>query len=65
MDVTGTGKKAVEMRKFGMYMGLPVKPVTILVSLGIIAVAYVLGLCLAGRKLKKIDMVEGLKCSLE
>ncbi len=49
----------------GMYMGLPMKPVTILVSLGIVAVAYVLGLCLAGRKLKKVDMVESLKCPLE
>ncbi len=48
-----------------MYMGLPVKPVTILVSLGIVAVAYVLGLYLAGRKLKKVDMVESLKCPLE
>lgn len=49
----------------GMYMGLPVKPLTILVSAAIVAVAYVLSLCLSGRKLKKVDMVESLKCPLE
>ena len=49
----------------GMYMGLPVKPLTILVSAAIVAVAYLLALCLSGRKLKKVDMVESLKCPLE
>lgn len=52
-------------RSSGMYMGLPVKPRTILVSAAIVAVAYVLALCLSGRKLKKVDMVESLKCPLE
>lgn len=56
---------AASARSSGMYMGLPVKPLTILVSAAIVAVAYVLALCLSGRKLKKVDMVESLKCPLE
>ena len=56
---------AASAQSSGMYMGLPVKPLTILVSAAIVAVAYVLSLCLSGRKLKKVDMVESLKCPLE
>lgn len=37
----------------GMYMGLPIKASTILVSLVIVAAAYALALCLSRRKLRK------------
>ena len=49
----------------GMYMGLPVKGSTIFVSLVIVAAAYVLALCICGRKLGKVDPVESLKCPME
>ena len=63
--LTAYSMMAASARSSGMYMGLPVKPLTILVSAAIVAVAYVLSLCLSGRKLKKVDMVESLKCPLE
>ena len=63
--LTAYSMMAASAQSSGMYMGLPVKPLTILVSAAIVAVAYVLALCLSGRKLKKVDMVESLKCPLE
>lgn len=63
--LTAYSMMAASAQSSGMYMGLPVKPLTILVSAVIVAVAYVLALCLSGRKLKKVDMVESLKCPLE
>lgn len=63
--LTAYSMMAASARSSGMYMGLPVKPLTILVSAAIVAGAYVLSLCLSGRKLKKVDMVESLKCPLE
>ena len=49
----------------GMIMSLPVKAVTILGSFLFVAVAYLLAMLLSGRKLKKVDMVESLKCASE
>lgn len=63
--LTAYSMMAASARSSGMYMGLPVKPGTIFTSAAIVAAAYVLGLCLSGRKLKKVDMVESLKCPLE
>ncbi len=47
----------------GMIMSLPVKAVTILSSFLFVAVAYLLAMLLSGRKLRKVDMVESLKCA--
>ena len=49
----------------GMIMSLPVKAVTILSSFLFVAVAYLLAMLLSGRKLRKVDMVESLKCASE
>ena len=47
----------------GMIMSLPVRAVTILSGFLFVAVAYLLAMLLSGRKLRKVDMVESLKCA--
>lgn len=49
----------------GMLMSLPVKPATILGGLMFILCAYAIAIILAGRKVKKINVTESLKCPLE
>ena len=49
----------------GRLMSLPVRPVTLLGSFVFVLAAYGIAMALAGRKLKKVDMVESLKCPNE
>lgn len=49
----------------GMLMSLPVRPTTLLGSFAFVLAAYVIAMTLTGRKLKKVDMVESLKCPTE
>lgn len=49
----------------GMLMSLPVRPATLLGSFVFVLAAYGIAMALAGRKLKKVDMVESLKCPNE
>lgn len=48
----------------GMLMSLPVKADTILSGFAFLAAAYLIAMLLAGRKCKKVDLVESLKCPL-
>lgn len=48
----------------GMLMSLPVKADTILFGFAFLAAAYLIAMLLAGRKCKKVDLVESLKCPL-
>lgn len=49
----------------GRLMSLPVRPATLLGSFFFVLAAYGIAMALAGRKLKKVDMVETLKCPNE
>ena len=49
----------------GRLMSLPVRPATLLGSFVFVLAAYGIAMALAGRKLKKVDMVETLKCPNE
>lgn len=49
----------------GRLMSLPVRPATLLGSFVFVLAAYGIAMALAGRKLKKVDMVESLKCPNE
>ena len=49
----------------GRLMSLPVRPATLLRSFFFVLAAYGIAMALAGRKLKKVDMVETLKCPNE
>lgn len=48
----------------GMLMSLPVKADTILSGFAFLAATYLIAMLLAGRKCKKVDLVESLKCPL-
>lgn len=48
----------------GMLMSLLVKADTILSGFAFLAAAYLIAMLLAGRKCKKVDLVESLKCPL-
>ena len=48
----------------GMLMSLPVKADTILSGFAFLAAACLIAMLLAGRKCKKVDLVESLKCPL-
>ena len=49
----------------GRLMSLPVRPATLLGNFVFVLAAYGIAMALAGRKLKKVDMVEILKCPNE
>lgn len=51
-------------RSSGMLMSLPVKADTILTGFAFLAAAYLAAMLLAGRKCKRVDPVESLKCPL-
>lgn len=52
------------LKVLGMLMSLPVKADTILSGFAFLAAAYLIAMLLAGRKCKKVDLVESLKCPL-
>lgn len=49
------------VEQFGLYIGVIIEPVTLLACFLLVVIAYVLTLLVSGRKISKVDMVEGLK----
>lgn len=53
------------VEQFGLYIDVIISPVTLLACLLLVVVTYIITLLASGRKISKIDMVEGLKSGRE